>query len=113
MQRQEVVMSHRHQDDQSPRLSSVEQRAHAHAERHRIKSELRILADSVGRSLDVDDCDEPAVEWKPVHHHDAQHAADKTAKRRIPRHWKLKQWKRRTTNRRQRVDIQRRIADDQ
>ncbi len=105
-------MSHRHLDSDTPRLAAVEHRAHAHSERHRIKGELHAMVKSVGKSLDVDDCDEPAVGWKPARHHSAEHAADKTVKRRNLRHWKLKEWKRRTANRRKRADIQRHFTDD-
>lgn len=105
-------MSHRHQDSDTPRLAHAEQRAHAHSERHRIKGELHVIVKSVGQSLDADDCDEPAIGWKPAHHHDPAHADAKTEKQRVTRHWKLKEWKRRTTNRRKRADIQRHFTDD-
>ena len=105
-------MSHRRQDSDSPRLSSLEHRAHAHGERHRIKGELHTLATSVGQSLDIDECDEPAVGWKPVHHHEPDHDAAKVRGRRSLRHWKVKQWKRRTTNRRNRIAKQQRLIDE-
>ncbi|MFM7666190.1 MAG: hypothetical protein ACKO61_06950 [Actinomycetota bacterium] len=103
-------MSKRHRGDDSAPLSKAELRAHAHAERHRVKGELHVLAASVGRSRDVDECDEPAVEWKPMHHLDHHHASERESRRRRLRHWKMKEWKRRTNARRTRIQIELRHA---
>ena len=104
-------MSQRHKGADTPRISKVELRAHAHAERHRVKGELHAITNAVGRTIETDDCDEPAVGWKPAHHHDAEHIAQKTDGRRGFRHWKLKQWKRRTALRRNRIVLQQRLID--
>ena len=96
-------MSKRHRGDDSAPLSKAELRAHAHAERHRIKGELHALATRVGRTCEADECDEPAVGGKPVHHHDDHHAEERTSHTRRLRHWKMKAWKRRSSVRRQRA----------
>ena len=96
-------MSKRHRGDELAALSKVELRAHAHAERHRIKGELPAIATRVGRSCEPDECDEPAIGWKPVHHHDDHHAKERSTHHGRLRHWKMKEWKRRSTTRRQRA----------
>ena len=81
-----------------------ELRAHAHSERHRIHVELDQVAHLVSSGADPDDLHEPGSAWKPMHHHDAEVARTKQAKRkRNMRHWKTKMWKRRTQLRRERV----------
>lgn len=105
-------MSYRSKDSESARLSTAEYRARSHAERQRIKSELRSIVESVGKSRDVDECDEPAVGFKPAHHHQKGHASEKAEKRRIVRHWKIKAWKRRKALRRLRADKQRHPDED-
>jgi hypothetical protein len=105
-------MSKRHRGEDSAPLSKAELRAHAHAERHRIKGELHALAASVGRSRDADECDEPAIGWKVVHHYDDHRAMEKATRRRRPRHWKMKEWKRRTAARRARVRTEERLAKE-
>ncbi len=98
-------MGKRHRGDELAPLSWAELRAHAHAERHRIKGELHALSTRVGRSCESDDCDEPAVGWKPVHHSDEHHADERAAHGRQLRHWKMKAWKRRSTARQQRARL--------
>lgn len=93
-------MSQRHRSESAALLPKQELRAHAHAERHRIHSELHLLSNAVGTSVEVDDADEPGVEWKPVHHHDANRARAKLDGAANTRHWKRKAWKRRTLQRR-------------
>jgi hypothetical protein len=61
---------------------------------------LHLLSNAVGTSVEVDDADEPGVEWKPVHHHDADRARAKLDGASKTRHWKRKAWKRRTLQRR-------------
>ena len=104
-------MSQRNRNTNTPRISKVELRAHAHAERHRIKGELHTIANAVGRTIEIYDCDEPAVGWKPEHHHNADNFERKADSRRGTRHWKLKQWKRRTALRLNRVHSQKRLID--
>jgi hypothetical protein len=84
-------------------LPRQELRAHAHAERHRIHSELQLLSHAVGAVVEVDEADEPGVAWKPMHHHDAGRARDRVRSRAKSRHWKRKEWKRRTAQRRARA----------
>ena len=95
-------MGQRHRNSDQTPLPKVELRAHAHSERHRVKGELHAMTNEVGRSLDVDECDEPAVEWKPMHHRDPHKNADVSRKSRL-RHWKMKYWKRRSTLRHSRA----------
>ena len=89
-------MSQRHRTAEVPLPPKQELRAHAHSERHRIHVELSNVANQVSAGLDPADLHEPGAAWKPVHHHDAEVARDKLAKRGRKRHWKLKMWKRRS-----------------
>ena len=89
-------MSQRHRSESAVVLPRQELRAHAHAERHRIHTELHLLSNAVGITVEVDDADEPSVGWKPVHHHDADRARAKLDGAAKARHWKRKAWKRRT-----------------
>jgi hypothetical protein len=88
----------------------VELRAHAHNERHRIKSELHSVAAQVRGGLEPDEVHEPGRAWVPSHHHDAE-KAKKSALKARPRHWKMKMWKRRTTVRRARAQYTRLLAE--
>jgi len=99
-------VSKRHRRNDPTPLTKEELQAHAHAERHRIKSELHLLASEVGRSRDIDECDEPAVEWKPLHHLDHHRAHERASRGRGFRHWKMKEWKRRTNQRRARARLE-------
>ena len=105
-------MSQRHKGQDTPRISKVELRAHAHAERHRVKGELHAITNAVGRTIETEDCDEPAVGWKSVHHHDAERETNETSGRRVFRHWKVKHWKRRTALRHERNVLQQRLIDE-
>ena len=104
-------MSKRHRTEEAIPLPRAEQRAHAHAERHRVKSELHLLADQVSHGVEPDDVVEPGSAWKPLHHHDAEKALKKVTGTRRLRHWKRKEWKRRTLVRQQRNAAYRRLAD--
>ena len=97
-------MSQRHRTAEVPLPPKQELRAPAHSERHRIHVELDQVAHLVSSGADPDDLNEPGSAWKPMHHHDAEVARTKQAKRkRNMRHWKTKMWKRRTQLRRERV----------
>jgi hypothetical protein len=61
----------------------------------------------VSAGLDPADLHEPGAAWKPVHHHDADVARDKLAKRGRKRHWKLKMWKRRSKMRQAKAEATR------
>lgn len=93
-------MSQRHRSETAVLLPKQELRAHAHAERHRIHTELHLLSNALGAVVEVDDADEPGVEWKPLHHHDADRARAQVSRSGKVRHWKRKEWKRRTAARR-------------
>lgn len=93
-------MSQRHRSESAALLPRQELRAHAHAERHRIHAELHLLSNAVGSVVEIDDADEPGVAWKPLHHHDAERARAKAGGTTKVRHWKRKDWKRRTLQRR-------------
>jgi len=103
-------MSRRHRGNGSVPLAKAELRAHAHAERHRVKGELHALVASVGRTLDTDECDEPAVEWRPAHHIEHHRAGERAARNTRLRHWKMKEWKRRSNERRARARMEKRQA---
>ena len=97
-------MSQRHRTDTVPLPPKQELRAHAHSERHRIHVELQTVAQDVSGGVEPEDVHEPGAAWKPMHHHDAEVAKSKEAKRSLgKRHWKTKMWKRRTQMRRQRA----------
>lgn len=97
-------MSQRHRDSDAPPPPKQELRAQAHSERHRIHVELQSVAQDVSSGLEPEDVHEPGAAWKPEHHHDAEVAKSKAAKRsRGKRHWKTKMWKRRTQMRRQKA----------
>jgi hypothetical protein len=99
-------MSRRHREKDSVPLAKAELRAHAHAERHRLKGKLHALVSSIGRTLDPDECDEPAVEWRPTHHLEHHRAGERATRRMRLRHWKMKEWKRRSNERRARARIE-------
>jgi len=103
-------MSKRHRTEESVPLPRAELRAHAHAERHRVKGELHGLVNGVQHGMEVDDCDEPGAEWKPAHHHDAAKAKKASAPRPL-RHWKVKEWKRRSAVRRAKAQAFRLVAE--
>ncbi len=104
-------MSQRHRNAEAPLPPKQEVRAHAHSERHRIHVELEQVAQQVSAGVDPADLHEPGEAWKPMHHHDAEVARVKEAKRsRKLRHWKTKTWKRRTVLRQQRAAAMRRLA---
>lgn len=103
-------MSKRHRSEDGVPLPRAELRAHAHNERHRVKGELHDLAIRVRNGLEPDDAVEPGAAWKPAHHHDAERAVKKMMGSRKLRHWKVKEWKRRTTVRQQKVAAYRNLA---
>jgi hypothetical protein len=97
-------MSTRHRSAEVLEAPRVEIRAHARGERHRINSELHIVTNQIVGGVEPDDADDPGAAWKPVHHHDPQRAIAKVTKsRRRMRHWKVKEWKRRTAARREKA----------
>lgn len=103
-------MSRRHRKNDAVPLAKAELRAHAHAERHRIKGELHALTAAIGRTLDPDECDEPAVEWRPTHHTEHHRAGERATRTTRLRHWKMKEWKRRSSARRARARTELRLA---
>jgi hypothetical protein len=93
-------MSKRHRDGDQVLPPRAERRAQARSERHRVNVELADVAEQVSGGLEPDDAPDPAVRYRPVHHHDpAKAKADMGRKRRRRRHWKLKMWKRRSSMR--------------
>jgi hypothetical protein len=102
-------MSARHRNNDVAPPPRADFRAHAHNERHRIKSELHLVVEAVENGVEPIDVEEPGVEWKPVHHKDPQRAVQKT--RRKPfKHWKTKEWKRRKVVRKNRAEAWSRLA---
>lgn len=106
-------MSQRHRDTDVPMLPRQERRAHAHSERHRMHVELQNVAQTVSAGVAPEDVHEPGSAWKPMHHHDAEVAKSKLAKRgRTQRHWKTKMWKRRTQMRQAKIDAWKMTRDN-
>jgi hypothetical protein len=94
-------MSKRHRTEQvNPAKAEV--RAHARGERHRVNTELHQVAGMVSAGVEPDDVVEPGPAWKPEHHHDVEKALSDAGRHK--RHWKVKDWKRRTLRRRQRAE---------
>ena len=97
----EAVMSQRHRNQDLAPVPRADIRDHAHNERHRIHSKLHLAEEAMRHGLEPIDLEEPAPNWKGVHHRDAAHS---TKRRRTPlKHWKTKDWKRRKAIRRQRA----------
>ncbi|MFM7125946.1 MAG: hypothetical protein ACKOBT_10855 [Actinomycetota bacterium] len=103
-------MSKRHRGEEAVPLPRAELRAHAHNERHRVKGKLHELAEMVSHGVEPDDVVEPGAAWKPAHHHDAERAVKKLNKARQKRHWKVKDWKRRTVRRQQKIAAYRNLT---
>jgi len=102
-------MSKRHRTEQvAPARAEV--RAQARGERHRINTELHAVAAQVEAGVEPDDVVDPGPNWKPEHHRDVERLA-KPATRQL-RHWKVKDWKRRTLRRRARAQAFMRLASD-
>jgi hypothetical protein len=94
-------MSQRHRNQDLAPVPRADVRAHAHNERHRIHSELHLAEEAMRHGLEPIDLEEPGPAWKPVHHRDATQAEkDRGASL---KHWKTKDWKRRTAVRRERA----------
>ncbi len=104
-------MSQRHRSHDVAPPPKMDLRAHAHNERHRINSELQNVAAQVSAGYEPDEVHEPGRAWVPGHRHDAEKALKKAAPRRM-RHWKMKDWKRRSSVRRQKAQAFRLIADE-
>jgi hypothetical protein len=104
-------MSNRHRSQEQAQPAKVEVRAHARGERHRINSELHVVATQVTGGLEPEDTHEPGAAWKPVHHHDAEKAKAMTRRTRL-RHWKQKSWKRRTATRKAKAQAFRLAVDE-
>jgi hypothetical protein len=97
-------MSTRHRSTEVLPAPREEIRAHARGERHRINSELHVVANQIIGGTEPDDADDPGAAWKPVHHHDPQKAIAKVVKaNRHIRHWKMKDWKRRSAARKEKA----------
>ena len=94
-------MSQRHRNQDLAPVPRADVRAHAHNERHRIHSELHLAEEAMRHGLEPIDLEEPGPNWKPVHHRDATQV-DKDRGASL-KHWKTKDWKRRTAVRRERA----------
>jgi len=103
-------MSNRHRNSEVVLPATVDVRAHARGDRNRINSELHLVTEQLSAGLEPDDVMEPANEFKPNRHHDADKGAAKAAGR-PQRHWKVKDWKRRTNQRLARIRAQRLITE--
>jgi len=98
----EGSMSKRHQRRETILPPKVEIRAHAHNERHRVNALLHEVTNLIDHGVEPQDVVEPGPNFKPSHHHDAE-IGRQQAKRHELRHWKTKDWKRRTAARKQRA----------
>ena len=87
-------MSQRHRQEAVP-PPKMDSRAHAHNERHRINSELHAVATQVSAGLEPDEVHEPGPAWAPSPRHNSEKAIRNSAPKSL-RHWKLKEWKRRS-----------------
>jgi hypothetical protein len=94
-------MSQRHRNQDLAPVPRADVRAHAHNERHRIHSELHLAEEAMRHGLEPLDLEEPGPAWKPVHHRDATQA--EKGRGASLKHWKTKDWKRRTAVRRERA----------
>ena len=70
------TMSKRHRDGDLVLPPRAERRAHARSERHRINTELAEVAEQVCGGVEPDDAPDPAVGYRPVHHHDPAQAKE-------------------------------------
>lgn len=104
-------MSQRHRSSEHVAPATVDTRAHARGDRNRINSELRLVTEQLSAGLEPDDVVEPSDEYKPKRHHDPDRGMAKAAGR-PQRHWKVKDWKRRTNQRLARIRAQRLIIDE-
>ena len=104
-------MSQRHRNSEFVPPSTVDMRAHARGDRNRINSELHLVTEHLSAGLEPDDVLEPANEFKPIRHHDADKGKAMAAGR-PQRHWKVKDWKRRTNQRLARIRAQRLIIKE-
>ncbi len=102
-------MSKRHREGDQVLPPRAERRAHARSERHRITIELADVAEQVSGGVEPDDAPDPAVAYRPIHHHDPTRAkqVEGQPRRRRRRHWKLKMWKRRSSMRVMKAKAQR------
>lgn len=105
-------MSQRHRNQEVAPPPKVELRAHAHHERHRINVELQNVAAQVSAGYEPDELHEPGRAWVPGQRHDAEKATKKVASSRRLRHWKVKEWKRRSTVRKAKAQAFRLAAED-
>jgi hypothetical protein len=103
-------MSQRHRNSEFVPPSTVDVRAHARGDRNRINSELHLVTEQLSAGLEPDDVLEPANGFKPNRHHDADKGKSMAAGR-PQRHWKVKDWKRRTNQRLARIRAQRLIIE--
>lgn len=104
-------MSQRHRNQEAAPPPKMDAQAHAHNERHRINSELHAVVAQVSSGLEPDEVHEPGRAWVPPHHHDAERGK-KSATARPVRHWKVKDWKRRSNVRKAKAQ-QMRLAAEQ
>ncbi len=94
-------MSQRHRNQDLAPVPRADVRAHAHNERHRIHSELHLAEEAMRHGLEPIDLEEPGPNWKPVHHRDVTQS--EKGRGASLKHWKTKDWKRRTAVRRERA----------
>ncbi len=102
-------MSQRHRQEAVP-PPKMDTRAHAHNERHRINSELHSVATQVSGGLEPDEVHEPGPAFAPTHRHNTEKAIRNSAPKSL-RHWKLKEWKRRSAVRKAKAQATRLAAE--
>jgi len=102
-------MSQRHRQE-AILPPKMDLRAHAHNERHRINSELHAVAAQVSAGIEPDEVHEPGRAWVPTHRKSVTKAKKASAPRPL-RHWKVKEWKRRSAVRRAKAQAFRLVAE--
>lgn len=102
-------MSQRHRNQDLAPAPRADFRAHAHNERHRVNSELHLVVEAVQHGVEPIDVEEPGPMWKPVHHHDAERGMEKSRRKPL-KHWKTKDWKRRSQLRKSKAIAWRNVA---
>jgi hypothetical protein len=91
-------VSARHRPNSFEPTSFEENRAHARAERQRIRAALRAGGTGVLDEVDLDALDEPGQAYRTPHHHWHEREASRRVKV-----WKLPFWKRRSAERHRRA----------
>ena len=97
-------MSNRHRTGEVVLPHPEERRVHARSERHRVSTALADVTGQILGGAEPDDVIEPGIGFRAERHRDPAKVRPSQRRR---RHWKLKMWKRRTTERRLKAAMER------